>query len=163
MNSTIARASNTFPKSLVILIIPVINAVMVRLYHKKNLEQQLSNSGSSSNLNWDQPKQKKILITHAQLHSTKLGFRFCRGLNSAYSMSDICNNPNLTMKVWCQLKTRSNTYYQATGNHSRKQFHVVLWKSRSQKKKCNVYRIHIRTLRPILLNLLGLHELELLW
>lgn len=51
MNSSIARASNTLPKSLVILIIPVINAVMVRLYHKKNLEQQLSNSGSSSNLN----------------------------------------------------------------------------------------------------------------
>ena len=61
MNSTIARASNTLPKSLVILIIPVINAVMVRLYHNKNLEQQLSNSGSSSNLNWDQPKQKKSL------------------------------------------------------------------------------------------------------
>lgn len=146
MNSTIARASNTFPKSLVILIIPVINAVMVRRYHMKNLEQQLSNSGSSSNLNWDQPKQQKILIAFlwhysivvilsAQLHSTKLGFRFCRGLNSAYSMSDICNNPNLTMKVWCQLKTRSNTYYQATGNHSGKQFHVVLWKLCSQEKK----------------------------
>ena len=53
-----------------------------------------------------------VVITTAQLHSTKPELRFCTGSNPAWSVSEIHDGEDLWQ--WSWLKIRLNTFHQST-------------------------------------------------
>ena len=53
-----------------------------------------------------------VVITTAQLHSTKPELRFCKGSNLACGMSKICNGGDLWQ--WSRLEIRQNVFRRST-------------------------------------------------
>ena len=73
-----------------------------------------------------------VVITTAQLHSTKPKLRFCAGSNPARCMSEIRNGEDLWQ--WSRLEIRLNTFCWST--IPQKQF-IIIYLSSSQSTKCN--------------------------
>ena len=63
-----------------------------------------------------------VVITTAQLHSTKPKLRFCTGSNPACSVSEIHNGEDLWL--WSRLKIRLNAFHQST--IPQKQFIIII-------------------------------------
>ena len=53
-----------------------------------------------------------VVITTAQLHSTKPEFRFCAGSNPARGVSEICDGEDLWQ--WSRLEIRLNAFRRST-------------------------------------------------
>ena len=63
--------------------------------------------------NWTQLRRRGVVvISTAQLHSTKLELRFCAGSNPARGVSEICDGENLWQ--WSQLEIRLNAFRRST-------------------------------------------------
>ena len=73
-----------------------------------------------------------VVITTAQLHSTKPKLRFCAGSNPARCMSEIRNGEELWQ--WSRLEIRLNAFCWST--IPQKQF-IIIYLSSSQSTKCN--------------------------
>ena len=63
-----------------------------------------------------------VVITTAQLHSTKPELRFCTGSNPVYSVSEICNGEDLWK--WSLLETRLKAFHSSTT--PQKQFIIII-------------------------------------
>ena len=63
-----------------------------------------------------------VVITTAQLHSTKPELRFCTGSNPAHSVSEIGNGEDLWQ--WSRLEIKLNTFHQST--IPQKQFIIII-------------------------------------
>ena len=66
-----------------------------------------------------------VVVTTAQLHSTKPGLRFCTGSNPARGVSEIRDGENLWQ--WSQLEIRLNTFRRST--IPQKQFIIIIKQS----------------------------------
>ena len=63
-----------------------------------------------------------VVITTAQLHSTKPGLRFCAGSNPARGVSEIRDGEDLWQ--WSQLEIRLNAFHRLT--IPQKQFIIII-------------------------------------
>ena len=67
-------------------------------------------------------KNIKVVITTAQLHSTKPGLRFCAGSNPARGVFEIHNGEDLWQ--WSRLEIRLNAFRRST--IPQKQFFIII-------------------------------------
>ena len=77
-----------------------------------------------------------VVITTAQLHSTKSELRFCAGSNPACGVSEICDSENLWQ--WSRLEIRRK--HLSSVNHSAKTIHhqfviITQWYNLMQLQK----------------------------
>ena len=63
-----------------------------------------------------------VVITTAQLHSTKTELRFCAGSNPAHGVSEICDGEDLWQ--WSRLEIRLNAFRRST--IPQKQFIIII-------------------------------------
>ena len=90
-----------------------------------------------------------VVITTAQLHSTKPELRFCTGSNSARGVSEICNGEDLWQ--WSQLEIRLNSFRQST--IPQKQFIIIITITASLSFKASLVRKHCQVHLQILFHL----------
>ena len=83
-----------------------------------------------------------MVITNAQLHSTKPELRFCTGSNPACGVSEIRNGKNLWQ--WSQLEMRLNTFRRST--IPPKQFIMQLNYSHLKILKLKIHSLFLVTL-----------------
>ena len=69
-----------------------------------------------------------VVVTVAQLYSTKPGHRFCAGSNPSRSMSGICDDKHL----WQLAPAGNKVYCPSPVNHSAKTIHLI--------SRCGAYR-----------------------
>ena len=70
-----------------------------------------------------------MVITTAQLHSTKPGLSYCAGLNPALAVSEIRNGEDL--RQWSPLEIRLNAFRRSTV--PQKQFIIIIIQTKKQK------------------------------
>ena len=85
-----------------------------------------------------------MVITTAQLHSTKSELRFCAGLKSPRGVSDICDCENLWQ--WSRLEIRRKR--PSSNNHSAKTIHhhiimCIMWPNFRNTRWENFYHCNL--------------------
>ena len=66
-----------------------------------------------------------VVITTAQLHSTKHELRLCGGLNSPRSVSEICDNEILS-EILTMVPAGNKAKRPSSVNHTTKQFIIII-------------------------------------
>ena len=74
-----------------------------------------------------------MVITTAQLHSTKPELRFCAGSNPAHGVSEIRDGEDLWQ--WSRLEIRLNAFRRSTTPQKQFIIHHVFWKVVALKRK----------------------------